>query len=498
MESGTPQNHRAHVTEHLSPPNPSPDEHRKAGRRTALPILALFIILLLGSAAVLFLLPISESEPPSRSQQTLPQQPAARHEPEMVIPDESKNSARNDAVTSREQALSLKITADSQNIAAWGGDTYHSLHDAFTRADEHFAQQDFSAAAEQYRRVSADLQKLLDSKVQRLSEALEAGRLALSAEHPVEAREQFGNALAIDPASREAQAGLEQAEQLASLLSLFQRALSLEEAGELEEAVGELEKALLLDDSNEPALLARARIQARIDSHTFQASMNELLSAIENQDFDSAHKSLQSLYLLKINQKQVEQAERLLAEKEKQAFINSSREHAETYRKNEQWQQALDLYTRILSTAPDALFAVAGREEAGKRLKLDTSLTDAIGKPHRLQDERQQEMAQQLLAYAQQIKPQGPKLQSQIAALDTLLKKAALPVTVTLESDNQTDIAIYHVGRIGMFFSTQISLKPGTYTVVGSKIGYRDVRRTITIGSDGGDYRLVIKCEEPI
>lgn len=498
MESGNHRNHRAQIPEDLSPPNPSPDEHAKAGRRIALPILILFIILLSGSAAVLFLLPAPEPEQPARSQQTMPQQSAARKGAETVLLDESKNSAQNDAVTARENALSLKITADSQNIAAWGGDAYQSIHDAFTRADEHFEQQDFSAAVEQYNRVSADLQKLLDSRIQRFNEAIEAGQQALSAEQPDEARERFSYALVIDPASREAQAGLEQSEQLTSLLSLFNNARSLEEAGELERAVGELEKALLLDKSYEPALQARARIQAQIDNGTFQTDMNELLSAIEKQDFTSAQKSLQSLHALGINKEQVKQVERLLEKNEKQDFINSSREAAETYRQNEQWKQALDMYTRILSAAPDALFAVAGKEEADKRFKLDTSLTEALGKPQRLQDEAQQAMAQQLLTYARQIDPQGPRLQSQIAALDILLKEAATPVTVTLESDNQTDIAIYHIGRIGMFFSTQITLKPGTYTVVGSKIGYRDVRKTIKIESNRSDYRLVIKCEEPI
>ena len=57
---------------------------------------------------------------------------------------------------------------------------------------------------------------------------------------------------------------------------------------------------------------------------------------------------------------------------------------------------------------------------------------------------------------------------------------------------------IYHVGRIGAFFSHRIVLEPGTYVVVGSKPGYRDVRKEVTIAADGGAYRLDIRCEEPI
>ena len=498
MESGNPQDHRAHVTEPLSPPHPSSGKPAGAGRRIALPILALFVMLLAASTAVLFLLPAPEPEPPVPPQQAVPHRSAVHQEPETALPDVPEDPARNDAATAREHALSLRITADSQSAAAWGREAYQSILDDLARADLHFAQEGFSAAAEQYRHIATDVQNLLDSRDQRFREAFAAGRQALADRRPEKAREQFSFALVIDPTSSEARTGLEQSVQLTSLISLVQEALSLEEANLLERAVAELEKALDIDNSYEPARQVRARIQARIDDRSFQTGMNALLSAIDRQDYTSARKSLQALNDLGINRDQVEQAEQLLAEKEKQAFVNSSRKAAETYRQNEQWEQALDTYRKIVQSAPDALFAVAGREEADKRFKLDTSLAEALGKPHRLQDEAQLERARQLLSYARHIDPQGPKLQSQIAALDTLLKKAARPITLTLESDNQTDIAIYHVGRIGMFFSTQVSLKPGTYTVVGSRVGYRDVRKTLTIDADGSDYRLVITCEEPI
>jgi hypothetical protein len=71
-------------------------------------------------------------------------------------------------------------------------------------------------------------------------------------------------------------------------------------------------------------------------------------------------------------------------------------------------------------------------------------------------------------------------------------------VIVTLESNNQTQVTIYHVGRIAPFLTTEIELKPGTYTLVGSRAGYRDVRMQITVGPDTGDKRYDIRCEEAI
>ncbi|MBT8359724.1 MAG: hypothetical protein KJO32_02130, partial [Deltaproteobacteria bacterium] len=285
---------------------------------------------------------------------------------------------------------------------------------------------------------------------------------------------------------------------ITTVAGLYQEAQALEKTGNLTEAAAKLEDLLVLDKLYKPAAAALERIQAEINTQSFQTEMNSLLKAIDNKDLASARRSLASLKSLGINQDQIDQAGKLLAEEEELVFISTHRQIADGQREAEQWQQALTTYTTILAVAPDALFAVNGRTETTKRSELDSALSDAISSPHRLQDEKQRTAAAQLLAYAKQVNPAGPRLKSQIDTLEILITKAGTPVTIILESDNETDITIYHVGRIGAFFSKQINLKPGSYTVVGSKIGYRDVRKTIEIGPDESANRFFIRCEEPI
>lgn len=494
MASRKQQNHRVDISEQLSPPDSSTGLKEAGGGRGLLPILGIFIMLLLGAAAVLFLLPADKpGGPPSASQPVIKPQTAVEKSV-VVLPD----AESDEAMAAREEAMALKIDAESQNISEWGDDMYQVISAALTKADELFANQDYVTAAERYRQSTNDLHALLDSKTERFKNAYEAGQRALSDEQPEQAANHFRIALLIDPASNKAQSGIERSEQLAVVISLYEDALALEKTGALKEAAGELDKILNLDGSYAPALHARERIQAQINADIFQKQMDAVLAAIDIQDFSSARDSLRSLRKLGINREQIDQAEKLLTEHEHRVFVDRQKKTADGHRKAEQWQQALDTYNGILSVAPDVLFAVAGREEAVKRSKLDSSLGDAISKPRRLQDEKQRDMAAQLLAYAKQITPRGAHLQSQINALETLLKEAETPVNVTLESDNQTDIVIYHIGRIGIFFSKNITLKPGTYTIVGSKVGYRDVRKIVTVGADGSDYRFVIRCEEPI
>ena len=69
---------------------------------------------------------------------------------------------------------------------------------------------------------------------------------------------------------------------------------------------------------------------------------------------------------------------------------------------------------------------------------------------------------------------------------------------VTLKSDGLTTVKIYHVGLLGQFTSQQLELRPGTYTVVGSRPGYRDVRQTLTVKPGPQQQALDIRCEETV
>jgi hypothetical protein len=71
-------------------------------------------------------------------------------------------------------------------------------------------------------------------------------------------------------------------------------------------------------------------------------------------------------------------------------------------------------------------------------------------------------------------------------------------VTVRLESDNATDVVIYKVGKLGQFLNRTIELKPGLYTAVGVRAGYRDVRREFRVAPEGDVQTLVVRCEDPI
>ena len=67
-----------------------------------------------------------------------------------------------------------------------------------------------------------------------------------------------------------------------------------------------------------------------------------------------------------------------------------------------------------------------------------------------------------------------------------------------LESDGLTQVVIYRVGQYGAFATRDVQLLPGRYTVVGTRTGFRDVRREVVLPPGAEAAAVVVRCEEPI
>ena len=78
------------------------------------------------------------------------------------------------------------------------------------------------------------------------------------------------------------------------------------------------------------------------------------------------------------------------------------------------------------------------------------------------------------------------------------IARANVPVHVALQSDNLTQVTVYRIGALGAFEQRSLELEPGEYTVVGTRPGYRDVRRQIMIVPGNAPAPIVIRCEDKI
>ena len=129
---------------------------------------------------------------------------------------------------------------------------------------------------------------------------------------------------------------------------------------------------------------------------------------------------------------------------------------------------------------------------------LHEKLEGYIAEPDNLSRPSTMQSATNLLLEITRMDNIGPRLADRRDELSRLLKRAATPLTVTFVSDNQTDVSIYKVGKLGSFDEHQLRLRPGTYVVVGVRPGFRDVRLEFRVAPELNMEPIVVRCEEPI
>ena len=108
------------------------------------------------------------------------------------------------------------------------------------------------------------------------------------------------------------------------------------------------------------------------------------------------------------------------------------------------------------------------------------------------------EIARNVLERAGRVAAPGPRLQRQVATLGEQLRQAETPIRVALASDNVTEVQIYRIGKLGPFEQKDLELMPGRYTVVGTRAGFRDVRKELNLSPGSVPPTLVVRCEERI
>ena len=180
------------------------------------------------------------------------------------------------------------------------------------------------------------------------------------------------------------------------------------------------------------------------------------------------------------------------------AALVGHRDAARIFEEEEEWGAALAEYEAALAVDPHVTFALEGKQKATGRAALSDGLDFHARNPARLSTEGVAREAEAMLERARGVDPAGPRLRAQVAAVEKALADARTPVTVVIESDGLTEVAVSRIGRLGTLTRRSVDLRPGEYTATGSRRGYRDVRRRFTVGSGAPSAPIVVRCEEAL
>jgi tetratricopeptide (TPR) repeat protein len=457
-------------------------------------------VVLLGVVfAVFFMLPTWVDD--SRSVRDVPPPVAA---PVAAVPAPPALSAEERAaLQAQAEGLLAKLLTQQAALGAaraesWGGEQWARYAELGRTGDDAFLAEDFRGAVGAYTDAFVVGEELLGRSVEIVERALAASEQAILAGDAQGAIGQFDVVLNIDPEHAAAKLGRARAERLPDVLALVQRGDAERAAGDLEAALGSYRAALAIDPTWEPARGALEAVSGGIQTAQFERLMSLGFSALAAEEFADAEKHFREALELRPQAREAQDGLTQAEQGSKLDRIALTEARALAFERRELWDQAIAQYEAALATDATLAFALTGLERAKARAGLDAKLRNLIDNPTLLFGDSVLADARKLVAEAEAQNEPGPRLQEQIGELDRLITLASTPLAVELRSDQLTDVTLYRVGPLGVFTTKQVQLRPGTYTAVGSRDGYRDVRRTFTVAPGRELPPINVICVEPI
>ena len=492
----------------LSATSDAPHAPPAAVARRGVPLAAgamAILILLLGATAIFFVLPRMAPE-------TLPVdvagtnggaeaagQPAAPRAPE-VEPWKLAQIARvrQQAEDRLEQLLEKQFLLEDRKIEVWGAEEYQAARDAAIAGDRAFRGEDFDAALAAYAEGDDILTELVARSEDLVGENLRLGASAIEEGNSAVARERFELVLKIEPDNGAAAKGLVRTETLDEVIALVEEGRTLEQIGQHREALALFEQARDLDGEWQAARDGIARMNGALVGARFNSAMSQGFAALSGNRFDDARAAFERARKLRPGAREIDEAIAQLEMRSRGVDVNNLRSEAEALEAAGDFDAARDKYRDALNLDDALGFARDGERRMTFRIDLEQRIGRLLADPDRLSNDSVYSDADALIDEARAVENPWPGLAGKIDELDQRMAQSRLTKVVRIISDNQTDVMVYRVGRLGRFEQTQLELRPGTYTVVGSRAGFRDVRQQFRIAPDLDAPVVEVRCEERI
>ena len=230
--------------------------------------------------------------------------------------------------------------------------------------------------------------------------------------------------------------------------------------------------------------------------------MTRGFEALEAGNFAAAKTAFNSAATLKPNDNSPSVALAQAKEAEILSALNRYVITAEQEERND-WEAAAASYKEALTLDPSLVQASEGLARAEPMADLFSRLNTIVEKSARLVDptilgdaKTTVEEAETALNNSDE-KSAMSKLEALWNQTVKVVENASTPLPVTIASDGVTEITIKRVARLGVLTSRTVSLRPGQYQLLGSRVGFRDVLVTLNVGVDR-ENSIDIRCTEAI
>jgi hypothetical protein len=383
-------------------------------------------------------------------------------------------------------------------VAAWGEAAWVQAQAVDGAAQKVYDELDFAGAEGQWADGARQLRGLAAARGPALSAALAAGQVALAKPDSRAASIAFGKALAIQPGHAGAAAGLKRAQTLDEVIHLVDAARLDEQSGRDAQAAAGYRRALALDASTSAARAGLARLQQQAGEARYRGLLASAWQQLGAGRPEQARALFTQAGQLRPNASEVAEGLAQVDAGNRSAQLAGLKARAAAAERGERWAEAEALYGEALVSDPGVSFATEGRARSSSRARLDAQLQGVLDDPAQALRAALRQMARVWLEQAAQQPAPNARLKQQALGVARLVAAAERPVRLVIQSDGETQLTVLRLKRLGGIAETTLDVLPGKVVVVGTRPGYRDVRREVDVLPDTTPAPLVVRCEERI
>lgn len=404
---------------------------------------------------------------------------------------------RGQALEALEDLMERLRPLEEKGVKVWAPEEYQRLLETVTAGEQHYSGQMFREARDEYGYALLQV-GALERKVEPTFETnLGQGQQFISDKNYGEAMAPLEIARLIDPGNEDVAAAINTAQNGEAVDRLIVKATFSIEEGRPSEALPFLQEASSLDKTRADVreLAEDARNLSR--QMTIRDSIQDGYSSLQGRDFSTAIRLFNQA--LSLNPKNEDALTALdLAKKQKLEYdLGLLEQSASAAMAAENWTQAIQHYRDALDLRPDTAFAEAGLAQATFFNEKQSQLSELLAKPDRLADTAVAAYATKILQ-ALETTELPPQMAKANAELVQALSAYSTPVQVTLVSDNRSRISLLRRESFSPFRTKTLQLRPGQYTLVARRDGYRDKRITFTVPVRGSAISITIGVDEKL
>ncbi len=419
---------------------------------------------------------------------------------EQLSPEEQalNIALRKEAQNSLQEILEKQKTLEENNAEVWAGEDFVKGLNHAKNGDSLYKQQQFSEANIAYQKALVQFNPLHEQIDIIYQENIDHGNNALDTGDANLALTAFKKAALFTDEAGQATVGLERAQKLDKVFANIELGNEMLNEGRLNDAKTAYQTALEIDPDTKLAQQKLKETNRFLADKQFNAFMSAGYAALDRQGFAKALNQFNNALKVKPNASAAKTALQQTKHQATALDIANTLKQAAASETNEQWQTAIDFYSNALKLEKNLAEAQSGRLRSQKMLTISQRLDQILSRPERLSDKKVHAETEVYYKQVNQLDRRGPLLSKQLAELEILLQVSATPVMIQLQSDNLTEVIVYKVGKMGIFESKELSLRPGKYIAIGKRDGYRDVRIEFLVSQDTSRQAVRIAAKDKI